>query len=64
MGEKNETTSDILWGAAEIERYLNQSEKAARWQIEKGRYPTKRVGKFITARKSELDRLFTPEPAQ
>ena len=56
-------TSDVLWGVAEIARYLNQSEKAARWHIEKGRYPIRRVGKMITALKSELDRVFKPEAA-
>ena len=57
-------TSDVLWGVAAIARYLNQTEAAARWQIEQGRYPVKRVGKIITARKSELDKVFQPEAAE
>jgi hypothetical protein len=56
-------TSDVLWGVAEIARYLNQTEGAARWQIERGRYPIRRIGKIITSRKSELDKLFQPEAA-
>jgi len=55
--------SDVLWGVGEIARYLNQTEAATRWQIEQGRYPVKRVGKIITARKSELDKVFQPEAA-
>jgi hypothetical protein len=55
--------SDVLWSVAEIARYLNQTEAAARWQIEKKRYPIKKIGKVITAKKSELDKLFTPEVA-
>jgi hypothetical protein len=54
-------TSDVLWGVAAIARYLNQTEAAARWQIEQGRYPVKKIGKVITARASELDKLFTPK---
>jgi hypothetical protein len=53
----------VLWGVAAIARYLNQTEAAARWQIEQGRYPVKKIGKVITARASELDKLFTPEAA-
>ncbi len=60
----SEDTSDVLWGVAEIARYLNQTEGAARWQIERKRYPVKRIGKVITARKAELDRLFTPERSE
>lgn len=68
---------DLLWGARAIAAYLKQPERRILYLIEVGRLPiNKRPGlephpgkrgrkgrPTITARKSVLDRFFSPEEA-
>ena len=49
---------DLLRGIAAIADYTGESYPAAQWRVERGDYPVTRVGKIVTARKSEIDKVY------
>jgi hypothetical protein len=51
---------DLLRGIAEIAEYTGETYRAAHWRIVRGDYPVTRVGKIVTARKSEIDKVYAP----
>lgn len=54
---------DVLRGIRAIAEYTRETYRQAQWRIEQGRYPVVRIGKIVEARKSQIDKVRTPEVA-
>jgi hypothetical protein len=53
---KNESSDDVLWGAAAIARYIKRSKRQVYFLIQQKRIPVKKIGpKTIVASKSGID---------
>ena len=55
-----DTTSDMLFGVAEIAKFLNVKERTAGYWIEQKRIPIRRMGRTIVARRSKLLEAIEP----
>jgi len=62
VSDNAKLADDLLHGIREIADYVGESYRSAQWNIERGRYPVTRIGKIVTARKSALNKIYTPEP--
>jgi hypothetical protein len=49
---------DILWGLADIAKFINVSERRARYFISLNALPVARRGRLLIASKAELRRCF------
>ncbi len=62
MSDQNEDpenfADDILKGAGEIGKFINENERRTRYIIEKKQIPAFKIGNQIRARKSELKKRY------
>jgi hypothetical protein len=58
---KPRLADDLLTGAKQMAAHLGWPVRRVQHYVAEGRLPVRRVGKLLTARKSQLDRLVTAD---
>lgn len=57
--QESEKTLDLIWGAAEIAKFLNlKSSRQAFWLLENGKIPARKVGNRWVASRRALRAYF------